>query len=74
MLRGCACSAVLQKQEAGNVLQKIKDALPFGVLPIYDVAVDEQTGTAGANLIEQHTAHACLAASTGEVGTTLHRG
>ena len=44
------------------MLQKIKDALPFGTLPIYDVAVSEQTGAAAAGPADalMLRMHACM--------------
>lgn len=32
--------------KASGFFQKIKDALPFGTMPLYDVSANKQTGTA----------------------------
>lgn len=52
---GCAC--VRQAEEgaakAGSVLDKIKDALPFGTLPTFELAVSADDANMGPNEVDK---------------------
>ena len=42
----CHCAQADENAaKASNFIQKIKDALPFGTMPLFDVSANKQTGS-----------------------------